>query len=192
MQLFPLRKRIPAVKDLLFEYLSNLHPVGITFLPAAYHSDYVYCFIHKHMINCSAAYLFKEKIFLHSESQTIHGLWILSEPIIKVEKDDLEALGQSIQSVITGSKPGVAHPTSWKGVFDPMLKVAGVKTYSAFAKGAKCVDLEYDGTTLKMIPTINLGSKDGFEQLNDKMQPVPFNDKTELAHTLIRSFDLCE
>jgi len=47
-------------------------------------------------------------------------------------------------------------------VAKPLLDLAGAKTWSAFAKGAACLDVEEEGERISLVPTKNLEPKEGF------------------------------
>lgn len=59
----------------------------------------------------------------------------------------------------------VTHPTSWKAIFDPVLKLAGVKTWGTFVKSAKFVEIERDSDGVWFSPTRILGADGGFERI---------------------------
>jgi hypothetical protein len=108
------------------------------------------------------ATIYKRKgaFFVHASSQTTEEVWILAEPCLKVEDDAGDgALGDAIAAALRGSRVGVAHPTSWGGLFAPILALAGVKSWGTFAKSAKCAEVEADGAAIRVIPmrTIDRG-----------------------------------
>src|SRR5664280_101765 len=112
------------------------------------------------------AYKRADEIFLHASSMTTAGVWIISLPVLTCNLNDRARLSGYIAEALEGSKEGVSHPTSWKGLFDPVLELAGVKSWSAFAKPAKCVQIELESDQVRFTPTKNLGPKEGF-------QPIP-------------------
>ena len=138
----------------------------------------------------ATAYQREEKIFLHSLSKTNAGVWILSEPVLAQASIDTPTLGRSVLAVLNGSMEQVAHPTNWKGLFDPMLKQAGVKTLNSFMKKCKCVEIESDAGLVSFLPMKNQGSSGGFESLDMKVGPIALSEASDVGEKLNSAFDL--
>lgn len=99
-----------------------------------------------------------------SESRTTDGVWITAEPCIRLPTDCSSAeLGKAALAALATSKTGVAHPTDWKGVVQPLLMATGVKSWSALAKIALCVAIEASTDGMVLVPTHNLGGREGYE-----------------------------
>jgi hypothetical protein len=101
--------------------------------------------------------------FVHASSRTTEGVWILDNPCLKVEaqaSDDV--LGTAIRTALDGSRSGVLHPRVWTSVLDPLLKLAGVRSWGAFAKVAKCVEIEEEGAAVHLVPMREVGLDEGF------------------------------
>ena len=109
-----------------------------------------------------------ERIFVHSSSRTTAGVWVLTDPVLAVDGDNPARLGGAVLDALGGSREGVNHPTSWKGIFDPVLRLAKARSWNTFAESAKCVEVEFEGDTISIFPTRNLGSRDGFERIPGK------------------------
>jgi hypothetical protein len=88
--------------------------------------------------------------------------------VFAVNQDDHDNLGSAILGALDGSQENVPHPTLWKNLFDPILQLAHVKSWNAFAKSAKCVEIEFGTNCVSFLPTRNLGPRDGFEPLESK------------------------
>lgn len=115
----------------------------------------------------------KGKLYVHSSSKTTAGLWVINTPVLAVERDDIEEVGRSIRECLTASREGVPHPASFANLFDPVLDLAGVKSFNTFVKSAKCVEIEAnDDTTVTLIPTRNDGAEDGFAPLPSRVEAV--------------------
>jgi hypothetical protein len=113
------------------------------------------------------------RYYVHSSSKTTAGVWVAHAPFLTIGGEELTGLGQAMQECLLASREGVTHPSSWGGLLQPMLKLAGVKSYVAFARLSKCVTvLENDDRTVSLIPTRNGGSREGFVHLNDKTSTV--------------------
>src|SRR5260370_31531114 len=118
----------------------------------------------------ATAYKRGDRIFLHASSKTTAGVWMLTPSVLAPDQGDPAYLGRAILDALEGSEEGIAHPNSWRGIFDPLLQLAGVKSWDAFAKSARCVEIEFGTNRVSFLPTKNLGAKDGFEPLPARVE----------------------
>jgi len=115
----------------------------------------------------------KGKLYVHSSSKTTTGVWVINPPALAVEKEDTGEVGRAVRECLAASREGVSHPKSFTNLFDPVLNLAGVKSFATFVKSAKCVEVETsDDGAVTLIPTRNEGVDDGF---------VPLSSGTEAA-----------
>jgi hypothetical protein len=84
-------------------------------------------------------------------------------PVFDSRQSSDADLGTAVLSVLQGSMWSIPHPTDWKGVLEPLLKAAGVKSWKAFATGTLGVHVEAAGDQLQFVPMVNLGPKEGFK-----------------------------
>jgi hypothetical protein len=132
----------------------------------------------------ATAYKKGNALYLHSSSKTTAGVWIATPPFVKVEMDSTaSAKGEAVIQALNASEEGVPHPTNWNGRIDPLLDLAGVKTWATFMKNAVCVDVESDGEQLKLIPMRNLGPKDGFEPVLENTVALSFHSSPDQVGT---------
>lgn len=107
----------------------------------------------------------KGHYFIQTARQTTDGVWILGTPCVALlETSSDTELERAIQAALDASQIGIPHPCNWDEVPDPLLDLAGVKTWSAFVKGASCLHVEGEGERITLVPTRNLGPKEGFEE----------------------------
>jgi hypothetical protein len=139
----------------------------------------------------AAAILRRSKVYLHPYSQTTEGFWIFSDPVLVMEPTDRNA-GALIRSVLLASKTSVPHPTSWKDLTAPLLRAASVKSFDALVRGAKTVELYFDGELVKYVPTRNAGPGQAFLHMPEKSLASPIQDEEVLGSTLSAAFELCE
>ncbi len=134
----------------------------------------------------AAVYQRGPAVLLHALSCTADGVWILSEPCVRMPIDCSDSdMGNALLSVLEWSKSPVPRPTHWKEVLEPLLKAAGVKTWQAFVKSAVCVEVELGGNKLEFIPTRNLGSVGGFQaDESRKAVVVPIGASASVGATL--------
>src|SRR5215475_1696620 len=93
----------------------------------------------------AAVFLRKKQFFVHAFSQTTDGVWIVWAPCLAVPQSGSdEDLGRAICAALEGSRAQVPHPTQWNGILKPLLDLAGVKSWTTFAKDATYVEVEED------------------------------------------------
>lgn len=111
------------------------------------------------------------KYFVHASSRTTDGLWILCEPVFAIsENEDAATLGRKLAAALGGSRLDVPAP-SWKGLLTPLLTLSGVKSWTTFSKNASCVEVEEEGGRVALMPTRNLGPKEGFARIRTEGSP---------------------
>ncbi|HVV52919.1 MAG TPA: hypothetical protein VHO06_24875 [Polyangia bacterium] len=125
----------------------------------------------------ATVYLRKNGVFVHSLVQTTDGVWLLWQPCLAVPRNNENEIELAVRSALDGSRTGVPHPRSWTGLLDPLLAVAAVKTWSAFSKGASCVEVEEHGSLLVVIPMKNLGPRDGFQAETSQQVVIEIGDR---------------
>lgn len=104
----------------------------------------------------------KRLLFAQPMSRTVAGLWVHDGPCVTIsESVPIEEIGQAVLGALSASRIGVAHPTSWADLTNALAQAAGVRNWNAFAKSARCVNVELDDE-LVLMPTQNRGSKEGF------------------------------
>lgn len=145
-------------------------------------------------MKCATAYLIERKILVHPSSKTVDGVWILSEPVTCLDDSaPNEVLGRALADALQRSVTGVAHPTQWKGLFEPVLRLAGIKTWSSFARQARSVEIEMDGSRIMFVPTKNLGADEGVEPISGKSLTTNAEASlVELGDTLRQALALAE
>ncbi|RDC58438.1 hypothetical protein DU508_00065 [Pedobacter chinensis] len=140
----------------------------------------------------STAYLFKEYVYIHSSNETTAGVWLMSEPVYKVEKNDIELIGVKIKEALSSSKTGIPHPTNFKGLTDPLLNQANVKSYNTFAKNALCISINSDGQFIRLIPRVNNGPKGGYTAIEEQAEKLENPDPKELGEMILKVFGYCK
>lgn len=120
----------------------------------------------------------KGKLYLHSSSKTTAGVWVINAPVLAVDKEDAGEVGRSIKECLAASGEGVPHPRSFTNLFDPVLDLAGVKSFGTFVKSAKCVGVEMsDGASVMLVPTRNEGFQGGFTPLPNRTEAALGSDE---------------
>jgi hypothetical protein len=138
----------------------------------------------------ATVYCRKGKIILYPSSKTNQGVWILSEPVCAIESDKSpNEIGEILLKVISESKSNVDHPAEWTAHFEPVLKLAGVKSLNTFNKSAKCVEIDSEGEKIVLYPTVNLGASEGFEPIDNLKVTVPVIEQDSLGSALLKAIE---
>lgn len=120
----------------------------------------------------------KGKLYVHSLSKTITGVWVINDPVLAVDQEEFGEVGRSIRACLAASREGIAHPKVFANLFNSVLDIAGVKSFSTFLKSAKCVEVEAsDGAVVTLIPTRNEGIDDGFTPLSSRAEVTAGSDE---------------
>lgn len=142
-------------------------------------------------MKAAIAYQIGGKTILHASCMTTEGVWILCPPLLAVSSESFSDVGDAVIQALDGSREHVPHPTSWEEIFSPLFKIAGVRSWRAFASSAKCVEIETSGNRVSFVPTINLGAKGGFLSIRARIidSPPVYED---LGMALLTAFQSCE
>lgn len=122
-------------------------------------------------------YIRRNVFYCHPESITTAGVGIFVEPIWAIDVDSVDVIASTIREALKFSRNSVPHPKVLKGLFDPMLRAAGVNSWSKFVNGAKCVEIEQIDERIKITPTRNGGAKDGFYRLDEHTIIISYDDE---------------
>lgn len=110
-----------------------------------------------------------DRLYVRTCSVTVDNIGIEDgdcKVLSQTESDD--KIGQAVLEALTRSRIGLATPTQWKAVIDPLLRAAGTKTWSTFAKTAKAIIVSQEAgavSELTLVPTRNGGNEEGFVPL---------------------------
>ncbi len=140
----------------------------------------------------ATAYLRKNRIYLYASSQATEELWMLSGLVAVISSAEDSRINREVDNILEHSRQNIPHPKEWGNIFEPVLQAAGVKSWSVFAKIAKCISIEIDGTICRYIPSTNLGPSEGFEPKNDEAIEVIDYQKTDVLKSLLDAFDKCD
>lgn len=135
------------------------------------------------------------RLFIHPNKRTTDGVW-LSRPSfvsLPLESTD-EKIGETILALLEQSVGVVPHPRDWAGISKPRLDAAGVRTESAFMKGAKLVDVGLDGD-MSLAPQHNGGARGelrGFSPIPEaRMAISAASSPSEIGAALASAFLVC-
>jgi hypothetical protein len=136
----------------------------------------------------ASVYFFRDRIIVNANSRTTSGVWVIDSEAYVIPANDSEPteVGALVLKVLDQSKAGVPHPASWAGQFLPVLEAAGVRTMTAFMKHAYLLQSELNELQLSLIPTVNLGTKDGFAEQTDIRETFETFDAREVGDAVLR------
>jgi hypothetical protein len=135
--------------------------------------------------------------YLHAVSKTTVGIEMGTPPRIKVAIDaPPDALGKAAIEALNGSMQEVPHPpfSELENGFRPMLELAGVKTWAAFARNACNVGIEVDASRqwLMIEPWENAGTKRGFVPMPGVSMRVRMDaPPEEIGEAIQKAMQLC-
>jgi hypothetical protein len=111
-----------------------------------------------------------EHVYVTSESQTLDEFWIASPPFIVRESADLddEELARLVLAALAESEQRVPTPPAATNPLSPVLRLAGVKSFAEFMRGAKAVRASAVDLEIEITPMRNAGARGGFELLEKK------------------------
>jgi len=140
----------------------------------------------------ASAHLRKSTLYFNPLSQTVLSAWIGKPPYLKVgimESDN--EINVMVLAVLEESTEGIPYPKTFDGLFEPILTLAGVKSYRTFMKGASCCELAEENGVITITPTRNQGAN-GFTHLNDLSIEVSLSETKNIAKKLREAFDRCK
>ena len=120
------------------------------------------------LVERATAYRTEDAFVLHAESRTTDGVWIATEPYMRLSVGcSSSELGEGMLAVLAASRSDVEHPTDWKGLLKPLLKVAGLRSWRSLARVARCVSVEASSEGITFVPSENLGPREGHAPRTD-------------------------
>ena len=136
----------------------------------------------------------KDIFYIRAASQTTAGVWIDDGDCYTISIDsEYEDIGKYVYIALNNSRANIPHPTDWKGINEPLLKTAKVKSWSTFGKTAKCVIVGVD-KDIQLTPTKNKSSlRQGFVGSGDDIISIPLDvTNAELGKTVKEAWLCCE
>lgn len=127
------------------------------------------------------------RIFMHSSSKTSAGIWVISPPWFAVDQINPDDVGRLIKQCLIESREGVSHPESSDSIFNPILEMAGIKSWNTFSKLARCVGVEtIDDQVVLFESTLNEGVGGGYSPLSFKYK-ASMHSERDLGHKALEA-----
>ena len=105
-------------------------------------------------------YLRNNKLFVASMKEATTGMLIVSTPVIVVPQDDDTETRRAIETALANFISDVPHPAEHERNVDenPVLPLAGARTWKQFVVGTKLVTIE-SNSSMRFIPFRNEGRR---------------------------------
>ena len=134
----------------------------------------------------------ENELYVRAYSRTHDGLWIASEPVVKIRSDaEKMDIAHAIRCALENSKTGVDMPENWSALVKPLLKAAGLRSAASFFRNAVSCHVEQNEGCIKLTPTENDG-KGYFEALVEHEIVITADCHADaLADAVIKALDLC-
>ena len=106
-------------------------------------------------LKSASVYLRKAQFYVHPLAGSSGGdPALFMEPVTVLEGTaDAAKLGDAVLRALQLSHHHASWPIDWKGLSDPLLRAAGVKSESTFMKGSRHVRVNLDADTITVITT---------------------------------------
>jgi hypothetical protein len=130
----------------------------------------------------ASIYQRKDDWFYQPSSQATTGLWIATTPVVRLNQQATpEDKWRTAAEMLDASQEGVPVPNDPNTLVIPLLRMAQVSTWAAFMKNAKCVVLELENNSLRVIPQRQLPRPKGaMEEMTEKAIVLPLDALPEL------------
>lgn len=116
----------------------------------------------------AAVYKRRQCLIVSPISRTITGVGIGTPPFeVLSEEVSLGVLGDAIARALESARSGLPHPgpNEWSIIAKPLYEAAGVKSWSAFVKGAIYCTVAKTGGCFVIEPSQNKGARGGFQPI---------------------------
>ena len=141
-------------------------------------------------IRCAQVYRRSDKYFVTASSRTRDGFWLEDGPVSVASTSDSDALAAVVRAALERSRIGIPAPHDLSAWISPVAEAAGYKRYTAFAKGTALVSIEQTAGRLRIKPSRNAGSREGYLSLEDRALDIAA-DAPNLGQSIEEAFDRC-
>lgn len=141
-------------------------------------------------LRMAGVYRRQGKHYVTASSKTRDGFWREEGPVDVVDVGDGAALAEAVRSALQRSTHGIRAPKNFASCVNRVVEAAGLKRFSAFAKGTAHVSVHESDGRLRIIPFRNGGSREGYVGLEDQAVDIP-SDSAEVAAAIETAFTRC-
>jgi hypothetical protein len=133
----------------------------------------------------------KGALFVAASHKTEAGFWVEDTRTAVVESGDEDGIQTAVVEALARSQNGIPTPARDADLVGSLLSAAGVSSWSAFAKLARCVDVHLKDGRLEITPYRNKGGSDGFVPMTDRSVKLP-EDSPELGKAVLAALETAE
>jgi hypothetical protein len=138
----------------------------------------------------AAIYRRQDKDYVTASSRTRDRFWLEEGPVDVLDSTDLQALAEAARLALARSTHDIRAPKDFSTHVNRVVEAAGLKRYSAFAKGAAHVSVQEKDGRLRVIPYRNGGSHEGYLGLEEQALDLPAGSP-DLAKAIEAAFRRC-
>ena len=144
------------------------------------------------MIKATAIYERKGVYLFHSQSKTTAGVWLATEPFLRLETNcSSDDRAVAALKALASSKESIPHPMPPVSRFQPMYELAKVKSWGQFIKGSRLVSIRMDRDKMLVKPYRNKGGKEGFQETGQPVElSLPVTNE-QLGQAIDDAFQRC-
>jgi hypothetical protein len=136
-------------------------------------------------------------LYVAPVSKTEAGFGVESLPLVAIPLDaDTASVGAAVRNALDASRLGIPTPSreelaAQKPSDNPRLRLAGVKSYRTFARGARHVAVTQQADGIRLDPS-KTTEKGAFEYLPDRALIIENPCPSELADAIREALSRCE
>jgi len=120
-----------------------------------------------------------------SYSQTVHGFWVMNGWLRRLEADAPdEEIGTAVQQGLERSAASVEAPARDTNPAAPLLEMVGLRSYGAYMRGTRSIDVTREGNTVTIEPKRNEGPRGGFTPLAELAEVLDLPSQGELGKAI--------
>ncbi|HWK45660.1 MAG TPA: hypothetical protein VNT30_13135 [Stellaceae bacterium] len=142
----------------------------------------------------ASVYLRPDRYLIHPLAGSAGGdPCLFSEPIFRLASDvDVSELGATVMRALDLSRHYAKWPKDWKGFAAPLHKAAGVRSETAFVKGARCLRVDRRKGLITIIPCTSKHVAKGFAPLMDRVITLSSDRPQEVGIAVIEGFSFSD
>jgi hypothetical protein len=135
----------------------------------------------------------KKILFINPLSKTTTGVFVSEgDPVTLAEGCPKKLKGEAAIDALQRSRESVPHPKNWKAFGASRRAAAGVKSWRSYVRGTRCLLLEVEGDLLKILPSDNLGAREGIQARPEDAIVLAYpSTPEEVGEAIERAFGLC-